>query len=140
MEAAHEPEAALKDRKSSSKTVEEGCTEQTDSQSQESPPNGLIEDYVFLPSVPHLIRFEKLGEPAAELDNFYKEHPIVLTEDYVNVKEGTEDSTEETKWINISPKRDFYSVKKIRKLLLEQKMPKSDLWRGTLVHGIPDEW
>eukprot|EP00826_Nyctotherus_ovalis_P056434 TRINITY_DN7612_c0_g1_i3.p2 TRINITY_DN7612_c0_g1~~TRINITY_DN7612_c0_g1_i3.p2 ORF type:complete len:115 (-),score=30.68 TRINITY_DN7612_c0_g1_i3:865-1209(-) len=37
-------------------------------------------------------------------------------------------------------KGEFYSPEKIRKLLLERKMPKESLWRNTLVNGIPAEW
>ena len=115
--------------------------EQTDSQSGDSPPANLREnDFVILPHVPHLMKLEKLGEPAAELENFGKKLPIALTEDCMNVKSGFEEVNEEAKWVNVNPKKDFYTRKKIRKLLLCQEMPAGNLWRGTLVHGIPETW
>lgn len=134
-----------KDRKSSSKTIDEivkSDMEQTDSQSQASPPAGPAEGYVVVTNLPHLQKIERLGEPAAELENFSKSHNITLTEDFVNIKEPLqEENSEESKWVNISPKKDsVYSTEKIRKLLLEQKMPKENLWRETLIKGIPDEW
>ena len=36
--------------------------------------------------------------------------------------------------------KHIYTADKIRKLLFAQKMPKDNLWRDTLIYGIPNEW
>ncbi len=117
----------------------------TDSRGSDSPAGGPVEkDYVVLPEVPpvsHLRKYERLGEPSAELEHLSREISISLVGNYISTTDSAEPVPEDKKWVDICPRKDFYSDDKIRKLLLTKKMPtKSNLWRGTLIHGIPDEW
>jgi len=58
--------------------------------------------------------------------------------------ESIKDELSETVDVKLAREELFkdkvYSPTKIRKLLLERKMPKENLWRNTLVKGIPEEW